>query len=137
MRRILNIVLMLAATTLMFAGIAHQPGVRAQQTVAPAAQPLVAYPKPATLMSGYDTYCSPYFLRSTISGKDRVGFAVGSQSNQPDPLFADIKVVRGTGAVPTARPLDGNWDNAQHWEIAISPGDYDQSAKCLPPLPAQ
>ncbi len=136
MKRIPNIVLAIVVLG-GIAGVMPSPGAGAQQTVTAAAQPLVAYPKPASLLAGYDTYCAPYFFRSTISGKDRVGFSVGSSSNQPDPLFADVKVIRGNGPTPSARPLDGDWTTAQRWVLILPQDEYDRSAKCLPAISPQ
>lgn len=131
MRRILNldVILMLIVAALTMSIV---PSL-AQTPVTAAAQQLAAFPKPASLIRGVDTYCGPYFLRSAVSGKDRLGFFAGPPGNEPTPLFADVRVVRDDRiAVPTARPLDGDWSMASEWEITMSQGAHDQASACLP-----
>jgi hypothetical protein len=85
-------------------------------------------------MRGVDTRCE-FFFRSTISGHDRVEFYYLQDGKTTDVslLFANLTVVPGENAVPTVRPLDGDWNSQDgRWELIMSIATRTTNAACLP-----
>jgi hypothetical protein len=80
-------------------------------------------------MRGVDTLC-PNFFRTTISGPARISFYYAGEKESVSLWLSDATITIGTNDVPMARPLDGDWKTAKHWEIFLPPSDT-RNHECL------